>query len=158
MQRIKSESRPWMEMHVTLILQFLLKELYVSIRGTLSRWNFTQVEDGWLRSPGRQLHLPLGGETGICPYRWWCKLPDLGLSFSFGCPQRYRFRTYRGSAHLQKRYEDDISPHRFHIWTSMHRFHQVKSSLLVHPIHRLELFAQNLCNNMIMLHCYICLT
>lgn len=31
MQRIKSERRPWMEMHVTLILQFLLKELYVCV-------------------------------------------------------------------------------------------------------------------------------
>lgn len=56
--------------------------LYLSTRGALSRWNLRKVENGRLRSSRKQLHLPLGGQTRICPHRWRCQLPDLGLPLS----------------------------------------------------------------------------
>lgn len=121
------------------------KHLYLSTRGALSRWNIKQVEDGRLCSTGRQLHLPLGGQTGICPHRWRCQLPDLGLPLSHWCPQGNRLRTYRGSAHLQERYDDVISPYWFYIRRNVSLNlsvycpyscipNQVKSIVFVYPI------------------------
>lgn len=83
-----------------------IKILLLSTRGALSRWDVKHVQDGRLCPPGRKLHLPLGGQTGICPHRWRCQLPDLGLPLSYGCPQGNLLRTYRGFAHLQERCED----------------------------------------------------
>lgn len=83
--------------------------LYLLARGTLPGRDIGQFEEGWLCSSGRQLYLPLGGQAGVCPHGRRCQLPDLDLPLSRRCSQGHRLRTYRGPAHLQERYENNVT-------------------------------------------------
>lgn len=73
-------------------------------RSSLSWWDIRCFEEGRLRSSRRHLHIPLGGQARICPHRWWCQLPYVGLPLPHRCAQGYCLRTYRGASHMQERY------------------------------------------------------
>lgn len=108
--------------------------IFLSTRGFISRRDIKHVEDGRLCSSGRQLHLPLGGQTRICPHGRRCQLSDLGLPLSLGCTQGYRLRAYWGSAHLQERQEKcylvNFTLQKMPISMCLHEVHQVQLPLI----------------------------
>lgn len=81
---------------------------FLPTRRAIPRWHVKLAEDGRCGSPGRQLHLPLGGQARVCPHGRWCQLSDLGLPLSLGRTQGHRRRADWATAHMQERQEDFV--------------------------------------------------